>query len=222
MWCDDCRHDLLREGCKIGFGSGFGGYDSFQSFSGYIVSSLLYDGWRRTILNTGCTHQISGSCQIRFKLPFTRYTTSVLFSQSLDNLIVVALSRQPPIPPNILWLTLLRNATHLFSGQSLLFSQFLLQSHLLLHWCRARRCRSSGLFRFLGIRYIPVVLRVSVFRDSIGVVDETRLTSSDSSLSSSCHFDLAEGLGATTGGVEVPDVGSSISTVSALFNVVTL
>ena len=59
-----------------------------------------------------------------------------------------------------------------------------------------------------------------MFRDSIGVVDETRLTSSDSSLSSSCHFDRADGFGATTGGVEVPEVGSSISTSLALFDVV--
>jgi hypothetical protein len=44
-----------------------------------------------------------------------------------------------------------------------------------------------------------------------------RPTSSDSSLSSSCHFDLAEGLGKTgAGGVEVPEVGSSISTISPL------
>jgi hypothetical protein len=33
MWSNDGRHDLLREGCEIGFGRWFRGNDSFQSFS---------------------------------------------------------------------------------------------------------------------------------------------------------------------------------------------
>jgi hypothetical protein len=46
-----------------------------------------------------------------------------------------------------------------------------------------------------------------------GVYGTKRRTSSESSLSSSCHFDLAAGFGATIGaaGVEVPEVGSSMS-----------
>jgi hypothetical protein len=46
-----------------------------------------------------------------------------------------------------------------------------------------------------------------------------RHTSSDSSLSSSCHFERADGFGTTTGaaGVEAPEVGSSISAVSCVF-----
>ena len=47
---------------------------------------------RLAIFNTGRTHQIGSGGQIRFELPLTRYTASVLFRESLDNFIIVALS----------------------------------------------------------------------------------------------------------------------------------
>ena len=94
---------------------------AFKASPAISSATFHWKKWRRTILDTGCTHQISSSCQIRFKLPFTRYTTSVLFSQSLDNLIVVALSRQPPIPSNALAKPFYETL-HTFSAANLSFS----------------------------------------------------------------------------------------------------
>ena len=57
--------------------------------------SSFGSGWkveRLAIFNTGRTHQIGSGGQIRFELPLTRYTASVLFRKSLDNFIIVALS----------------------------------------------------------------------------------------------------------------------------------
>jgi hypothetical protein len=77
--------------------------------------------------------------------------------------------------------------------------------------------QSSCLLAF--ILYLSPALHRPLMERSGKVEARTkeRFTSSDSSLSSSCHFDLAEGLGKTgAGGVEVPEVGSSISTISPL------
>jgi hypothetical protein len=68
-----------------------------------------------TIFYTGSTHQICCSCQVGFKFPFTRYTPSVLFGQSLDNLILVTLPRQPSF-------TGLHSRQLTFSAASLSFS----------------------------------------------------------------------------------------------------
>jgi hypothetical protein len=120
---------------------------------------LLIEG-RRTILNTGRSHQIGSSGHIALQLSFTRYTTSVLFRQCLDNLILVSLIRQPPGPLLDSHKTLKVGSTYLLSGKSFLLCKLLLQSHLLLGRCGSLP-RNDRLLGFLGIRHVPVVLEIS-------------------------------------------------------------